>query len=245
MTRGSPIPSVVLLGALPEELAVYRDLVRKDSWCGARVRLGLTGVGKVAAAAATQRIIDAERPDVLLFTGVAGALAAERRIGEIGVVLAAVDAELDIRAWRPGARRGEHPFTGERLMASHAGLATEALAAPVPGLFPAYVATGSAFLDAAGKASFIRDVRPELMAEVGGCERLPDLIEMEGVAVLQVAMANRVPALALRAVSDALAGNAVADFDAFLRGAISAYVRVVEHVLHGPSVAALAAARDG
>lgn len=236
-------PVVVVLGALPEELAAYRGLVSDGCWCGARVHLGLTGVGKVAAAAATQRAIDIHRPDALLFTGVAGALAHERRIGELGVVLAAIDAELDIRAWRPGTRRGEHPFTGARLMASDARLAAEALAAPVPGLFPAYVATGSAFLDAAGKAAFRRDVLPELEAEVGGRLRRPDLIEMEGAAVLQVAAANQVPALALRAVSDALEGDAVADFDAFLRAAIGSYVRVVEGLLAGPALAALAAAR--
>lgn len=238
-----PAPVVVLLGALPQELAAYAAQVRDGRWRGAEVHLGLTGVGKVAAAAATQRMIGRHRPDAVLFTGVAGALDPALRIGDIGIALAAIDAELDIRAWRPGTLRGEHPFTGERLMASDARLVAEALGAPLAGLFPAYIATGSAFLDAAGKARFRAEILPELAAAVGGRERLPDLVEMEGSAVLQVAAANRVPALAIRAVSDALAGDAVADFDAFLAGAIGAYARVVEHLLAGPTLAALAAAR--
>jgi nucleoside phosphorylase len=106
-----------------------------------------------------------------------------------------------------------------------------ALASGVPRLFPAYLASGSAFLDSAGKARFIADVLPELAAEVGGVRRTPDLIEMEGSAVLQVAAANGVPALAIRAVSDAVTGDAAADFNAFLRDAVASYQAVVAHLL--------------
>lgn len=223
--------TVVILGALPEELAAYARRIVDGRWHGLRIHTALTGVGKPAAAAATQRAIDLHAPEAVIFTGVAGALDPALRIGDIGIGVAAIDADLDIRAWRPGTRRGELPFTGERLMRSDPALVRLALAAPVPRLFPAYIATGSAFLDAPGKARFRREVLPELAAVVDGRERLPDLIEMEGSAVLQTAIANRVPALAVRAVSDAVEGDAVADFDAFLRQAIGEYVGVVDRVL--------------
>jgi adenosylhomocysteine nucleosidase len=224
-------PAIVLLGALPEELAAFTSRLVDERWHGIRVHLALTGVGKPAAAAATQRAISMHAPDAVIFTGVAGALHPGLRIGDIGIGIAAIDADLDIRAWRPGTRRGEHPFTGARLMHSDPRLVRLALASSAPRLFPAYIASGSAFLDAPGKAVFRHGVLPELSAEIDGAERLPDLIEMEGSAVLQTAAANQVPALAIRAVSDALDGDAVADFDAFMREAISHYTGVVDHVL--------------
>lgn len=224
-------PAIVLLGALPKELAAFTGRLTDGRWHGVRVHLALTGVGKPAAAAATQRAIDLHAPDAVVFTGVAGALHAGLRIGDIGIGVAAIDADLDIRAWRPGTRRGEHPFTGARLMRSDPRLVRLALASGAPRLFPAYIASGSAFLDGPGKSAFRRDILPELSAEIDGSEHLPDLIEMEGSAVLQTAAANQVPALAIRAVSDALEGDAVADFDAFLRDAIGHYAGVVDHVL--------------
>lgn len=226
-------PCVVLLGALPQELAAYAGRIRDGRWHGVRVHTALTGVGKPAAAAATQRAIMEHRPDAIIFTGVAGALHPGLRIGAIGIGVAAIDADLDIRSWQPGTRRGELPFGGGRVFACDARLAALAFASGEPGVFPAYIASGSAFLDAAGKARFIREVLPDLAAGIGGAERTPDLIEMEGSAVLQTAIANRVPALAIRAVSDALEGDAVADFDAFVREAIGHYAGVVDHVLRG------------
>lgn len=231
---------LLLLGALPEELAAYAAHVVDGRWCGVAVDLALTGVGKSAAAAATQRGIDVFRPDAIIFTGVAGSLDPARSIGDIGIGVAAIDADFDIRAWRPGSRRGEMPFTGERLWASDPLLVRTALAAPVPRLFSGFIATGSAFLDAPGKARFRRDVLPDLADTIDGVERQPDLIEMEGSAVLQTAHANRIPALAIRAVSDDVEGDAVADFHAFICDAVHAYVAVVEHVLRSGAIRKLA-----
>jgi adenosylhomocysteine nucleosidase len=225
------MPSVLILGALPQELAACERRLVAGRWNGVEVHLALTGVGKPAAAAAAQRMIDRHRPDAIVFTGVAGALDPARRIGEIGIGVAAIDADLDIRAWLPGTRRGEHPFTGLRVLRSDPVLAAAALATPVAGLFPAYIASGSAFLDTAGKDRFRREVLPDLAAEIDGAPRLPDLIEMEGSAVLQTALAEGVPALAIRAVSDTAGGDAVADFNAFVADAIASYLPVVERVL--------------
>lgn len=226
-----PLRQVVILGAMPEELVSFRRHIRDDHWVGVRVHLALTGVGKPAAASATQRAICVHRPDAIIFTGAAGALDPALRLGDIGIGLGAIDADLDIRSWQPGHLRGQHPFQGPRVFLSHPALVACALGAPVAGLFPAYIATGSAFLDRAGKARFQAEVLAELAAEVGGRPRLPDLIEMEGSAVLQVAQANQVPALAIRAVSDTLDGDAVADFSSFIQEAIGRYAQVVEHIL--------------
>lgn len=236
MPRSAPV--AVILGALPQELAAFAGRAAGGRWAGVEVRLELTGVGKPAAAATAQRMIDRHAPDAVIFTGVAGALEPGLRIGDIGIGVAAIDADLDVRAWQPRALRGELPFGGGRVFRSDPRLAAAALGCGAGRIFPAYIASGSAFLDAAGKERFIAAVRPDLAAEIDGRRRLPDLIEMEGSAVLQTAAANRVPALAVRAVSDALAGDAVADFDAFVRGAVEAYAGAVEAALLAlPSIA--------
>lgn len=237
--RGMPAfpspPSVVVLGALPEELAAFAPRIHHGGWAGVQVATALTGVGKVNAAATAQRLIDRHRPAAVVFTGVAGALDPRLRVGDVGVGVAAIDADFDIRAWQPGARRGELPFGGGRVWPGHPALvaaARTAAAAVAPGrFFDAFIATGSAFLDTAGKRRFMAEILPDLAAQVEGEVRTPDLIEMEGSAVMQVAAANRVPALAIRAVSDALAGDAVADFNAFIGQAAERYALVVEAVL--------------
>ncbi len=226
-----PMATIVLLGALPQEIDAYHHRLEDGRWHGHHVIVLPTGVGKVAAAAATRQALDRHRPDALFFTGVAGALERHLVLGDVGVAHGAIDADFDIRAWMPGAARGELPFGGGRIFPCDDRLVQAALAAPVPGLFEAYLATGSAFLDRQGKATFCREVLTDLAGVVGGRQRTPDLIDMETSAVLQVAAADGIPTLALRAVSDTCDGDAVADFDAFLTVAIRHYEQVVDHVL--------------
>jgi adenosylhomocysteine nucleosidase len=230
---------VLILGAMPAELAACRARLRRGRWRDAQVRLSLTGVGKPAAAATTARAISVFRPHALIFTGVAGALDPRRRIGDLGIGLAAIDADLDLSRLVPGKPRGEQPFSRERIYPSHPALVAAALALAPPRSFPAYIASGSSFLDASGKAAFIRDTRPLLAAAVAGRHRLPDLIEMEGSAVLQAAALLGVPALALRAVSDEVSGDAAADFTAFLDQAAARSVELIDRLLGEGAVSAL------
>jgi adenosylhomocysteine nucleosidase len=227
---------VVLLGAMEQEVAAFAQRLADGCWRGVEIHLATTGLGKSAAAATAQRLIDRHQPEAVIFTGVAGALDPQRRIGEVGIGVAAIDAELDLRSLLPETLLGQDPFTGVRLHRSHPSLVTTALQSGVAGCFPAYIATGSAFLDTAGKARFRTETLPHLEAELDGVRRLPDLIEMEGSAVLQTAASNGVAALAIRAVSDAVVGDAVADFHGFLAQAIGRYALIVDAVLrrHGP-----------
>jgi adenosylhomocysteine nucleosidase len=229
---------LLILGAMPAELAACRVRLRRGRWRDVQVQLHLTGVGKPAAAASTARAICTFRPHALIFTGVAGALDRRRRIGDLGIGVAAVDADLDLSRLVPGKARGEQPFSDERLYASDPGLVAAALALAPPRSFPAYIASGSSFLDAPAKADFIRDLRPLLAAAVAGRRRLPDLIEMEGSAVLQAAAMLGVPALALRAVSDDVAGDAAADFTAFLDQAASRSVELIDRLIDEGAIAA-------
>jgi len=50
------MPAVVVLGALPQELAAFSSRIVAGRWAGVRIHAALTGIGKPAAAATTQRL---------------------------------------------------------------------------------------------------------------------------------------------------------------------------------------------
>ena len=71
--------------------------------------LGTSGVGKVAAAMTTQKIIDLYDPRCILFTGLAGALNPAYEIGDL--ILADRCIQYDIDASELGFPAGTIPYT--------------------------------------------------------------------------------------------------------------------------------------
>ena len=226
-----PDSTIVLLGAMPAEIDAYRQHLKDEHWHNHRIIIDATGVGKVAAAARTQKLISEYKPSYVLFTGVGGALEASLNIGDVGVGLAAIDADIDVRSWNPEFRRGELPFTREREFLAHSPLVALARSVTNLPLFDAYIASGSAFLNAAQKKQFVKQAGNDLATRINGHNMLPNVIDMESSAIMQVANANNVPSLTIRAVSDTLEGDAAGDFTAFIQKAVDHYVRVVEHII--------------
>lgn len=223
----------LLLGAMSEEIAAYEQLSQSLPE-GKEVIVDLVGVSKPIAAASTQRLISKYRPDVIIFSGVAAALDDSLQIGDIGICTAAIDSDLDVRCWDNTYRRGDVPFTNQRIYRSDpdlAGLARYAADESGIGSFDAYIATGSKFLDAEGKHRFIDEDLPDLEASIGDRLRIPDTYDMESSAVLQVANDNKVPVLVIRAISDTTKGDSPADFNRFIAESVDNYVSIVEYVL--------------
>jgi len=229
------IEKIALLGAMPQEILAYKNKIDADGcWNGKKVDVGETGVGKPAAAATTA--LASDKYDLLIFTGVAGALDSDLKIGDIGIVAHAIDADLDVRIWGATQEtpylRGEVPFTRDRVFRSDDYLVEKALEAPIDSkVFQAYVASGSAFVDVESKAKFNKYVSPDLEAEINGVTKRPDLYDMETSAVLQIANKYKTPVLVIRAVSDTTSGDAPKDFNEFVEGAVEQYVGIVEHLL--------------
>jgi adenosylhomocysteine nucleosidase len=240
MTEKKGYNSFLLLGAFPQEIAAYEHLAQRAAdgphASGKRIIVETVGVSKPVAAANTQRLIDTHRPDALIFTGVAGALDSRLKIGDIGIGTCAIDADLDVRAWDSSYERGEVPFSRERLYFSDSGLEKAVKGSGVR-TFKAYIATGSKFLDEAGKYAFKINVWPLLDNRSGKEKRTrlqhPNLYDMESSAVLQVANANNVPALVIRAVSDTAGGNVPKDFNSFVEKSVDCYLGIVEHLIRG------------
>ena len=226
--------AVAILAAMQEELAAilagYEPAPAPEVlpleghrfiYHGLEVVAVRTGVGKVSAAMAAQRVIDAVAPMAIINTGVAGALETQSlRIGD--VVVARDCAQHDLDATPLGFALGEVPYTGLRFFAADPALAAAALTADCSphAVVPGRVLSGD---------QFIRRPPPERLnrlLELGG-----SVVEMEGAAIAQVAVVNQVRFAIVRTVSDFADGSAAADFARFLPLAARNSLAVCQSIL--------------
>ena len=219
---GTPIGTVAILAALPQELAAIHDSFQLDAAADLRpleghrfVHRGLevvavrVGVGKVNAAMATQRVIDAVAPAVLINIGVAGGLDTDRlSIGDVVVARDCGQHDLDARPL--GFALGEVPYTGIRYVAADPALVSVASGTRLAShrVHVGRVLSGD---------QFIRRATPERAAEMRAMAGLA--VEMEGAAVSYVAASHGIPFAVVRTISDYADGSASVDFERFLASA--------------------------
>ena len=151
------------------------------------------GVGKVNMAVCTQLLIDLYEVDMLINTGIAGGLHKDINVGDIVISSDAMQHDVDVTG--RGFKPGEIPFMETSVFKADPELVAMAELAcrivnPDIGCFVGRVVTGDQFVsDAAKRAEIIKNFEP--------C-----CVEMEGGAMAQVAVLNKVPFLIVRAVSD-------------------------------------------
>jgi|FLOH01.1.fsa_nt_gi 5'-methylthioadenosine/S-adenosylhomocysteine nucleosidase len=222
---------IAIMGAMPQEIENYA-LIKDTSpaWTKHQIYIGLTGIGKVNAGKNTERTILLEKPDVLIFTGVAGAINPSLELGDLVIGSNAIDSEMDCRSFNPELLRGEIPFSGQRVYSSDLQMIKLAQTFGIK-LLNAYIATGSVFLDAEGKNYFVESTGDSLVTQINGSPRVPDVYDMESSAILQVANEHKVPTLLIRAISDTRNGDAPEDFNRFINDAVNFYTPLVTYIL--------------
>lgn len=201
-------PPVVVLAALREEvegLAAGLTLSSRSSprlsiWEGSLegtlVMVVLSGVGKVAAAMATQFTCDQLGPECLLTIGLAGCVHSQMEPGRLIVASGAVQYDYDARPI--AARRGEMPGLGELAFPADESLCVRLLAAARSAVEQkALVGTGLVLTG--DQIIAARDVRDGILRDFpeGAC------FDMETAAVAQVAIGNGVAWGGIRITSDA------------------------------------------
>lgn len=214
----------LVLGAMNEEIAAYRDvfqMVSEEEWNGFpsyRMRyrsidlvVAKSGVGKVLAAMVCQHLLDVHRPKAVIFTGIGGALNPSYDIGDLVISRDCMQHDLDATAL--GIPRGKVPFTPYHVLEADSRLRAfmQGFAPPWGRMWEGRVLTGDQFVAGAQRARM-----PYLTEELEG-----DVVEMEGASVGLVCTVNRTPFLLLRIISDRADGNAPSDFAAFLDHASS------------------------
>jgi adenosylhomocysteine nucleosidase len=222
-----------LLAAMPDEQRVR--VAGRDFWVGhlqgQSVVAVLSRIGKVAAATTATVLLERFGVRAIVFTGVAGGLAPEVRVGDVVVASRLLQHDLDASPIFP---RYEVPLTGHARFATDtaisdalAAVAERLLSDPVallgqqvvddfglraPRVHRGLVISGDRFIASASDSEALRHDLPDALA-----------CEMEGAAVAQVCHDYRVPFAAVRTISDRADDAAHADFLRFVAAVASRY----------------------
>ena len=232
-----------IIGAMDSEVAYLKEVLREkkeETRYGYIFDTGMIGtstvtvvkcgIGKVNAARCTQMLIDLYTPDVIVNTGIAGAIAPELRIGDVVAAEGLVQHDFDLsviglpKGYMPGEEDRSKPtvFTCDRNLVSALEQAAEKIV-PEANVVRGIIATGDVFVADAALKNEISTLYSAKAAE------------MEGGAVAQTAFYSGIPFAVMRVMSDQADGAAPESYDAFeLRTAkqsamiAEAFVRILE-----------------
>jgi len=207
-----------LLGLLRQPQAVKR--AGREFWQGElhgrKVVLALSRIGKVAAATTATTLIEAFGVHRVVFTGVAGGLAAAVKVGDVVVASEFVQHDMDASPIFP---RYQIPLYQKDRFSCDPDLSARLMSAALEGgyrLHQGLIVSGDQFVSAAQEAQRLRE-------ELGLAGYAPLAVEMEGAAVAQVCHDYGIPFAAMRTISDRADDSAHVDFPKFVREVASRY----------------------
>lgn len=240
-----------ILSALPQEQQGLIELLRcpcklshagREFWQGdlqgQPVVLALSRIGKVAAATTATALIERFGVRRMVFTGVAGGMGMEVKVGDVVVATDFMQHDLDVSPLFP---RYEVSFYGKTRFASDAGLTALLFEAACRALesedekgqaslatrqFPGarvhrgQIASGDRFVSGTGESR-------ALLAALAGAGHEVLAVEMEGAAVAQVCLDYGVPFAAVRTISDRADDSAHVDFQRFVNEVASRYAHAI------------------
>lgn len=232
-----------VLAALPQELGDLVDAMRAQgtmrtvtlgrrdyhtgSVHGVPCVVTLARVGKVAAAASASALIHAFGVEKMVFTGVAGGVGRQVRVGDIVVADALIQHDLDASPLFP---RYEVPllersrFEADTALADRLAAACERFVADEGAALAerfglagicvhrGLVASGDRFVSSAAEVRALAEALPDVLA-----------VEMEGAAIAQVCYEHDVACAIVRTISDTADDHATASFTSFLTDIAGAY----------------------
>lgn len=208
---------IAILGAMDEEITpILSRLTSYDTieyannkfytsnHKGKDIVIAYSKIGKVNAALTASILVQKFKAQKLLFTGVAGAISNDLKIGDLLFATSLAQHDIDITAFG-------HPYgyvpgikifskTDDELNNIAKNVAKERGINLKGGI----IATGDQFICTSEKKEWIKDIFKA------------DAVEMEGASVAQVCSQLGVPFFMLRAISDEASGGAEFDFDDFL-----------------------------
>ncbi len=210
---------IAIMGAMPEEIEPLLERVenlRKTEYAkniyyeatyhGKEIVIAYSKIGKVFASLTATILLEKFECDKLLFSGVAGAINPELKIGDLIIADALCQHDLDITAF--GHPHGYVP-EGEVCVPTDKALREIAKEVAVKNdltIKEGVIATGDQFVASTDRKDFISTTFEA------------DALEMEGASVAVVCDALNVPFFVLRAISDTANDDAGMDFDEFMVG---------------------------
>ena len=181
------------------------------------IYMACSGIGKVNAAACTQKLIDCYNVDYIVNMGIAGGIAKELKTLDV-----VIGSEVLYHDFTPDSLLDKyypftHAFKCDDKLISMAKTVCEALPV-VKNHYVGCIASGDCFVEASETKTHI--------LKIGG-----QCCEMEGAAIGHVAFLNRVPFLIIRTISDLADESAGMSYDEFERKAAEQSNRVVSGIL--------------
>ena len=244
---------IALVSAMHEELAAVLARIPDEQkvvvagrefwvghWHGHEVVVVLSRIGKVAAATTATVLVERFGVSRIVFTGVAGGLAAQAHVGDVVLATELLQHDMDASPLFP---RHEVPLTGMTRYVTDPVL-TETLRRAVPlalqdvvkhlprsdwlGLdltqarvHEGLVISGDRFVATTAESVALQRELPDALA-----------VEMECAAMAQVCHEYGVPLAAVRTISDRADDAAHVDFPKFIQTIASRYsVAVLDHLL--------------
>jgi adenosylhomocysteine/aminodeoxyfutalosine nucleosidase len=208
---------IAIMGAMPEEITPIleqlddveeikyaKNSYYKATYKNVEVVVAYSKIGKVFSTLTASTMLQMFACDVLLFTGVAGAVNPELKIGDLVVASKLAQHDLDITifghpyGYVPG---GSVYVTADRDLIGLSKAVAKEMNIP---LKEGIIATGDQFIASEEKKEFIAKTFQA------------DALEMEGASVGVVCDALGVPFFILRSISDSADMDASFNFEAFV-----------------------------
>ena len=208
---------IAIMGAMPEEIAPILEQIGEyktteyakntfyeGSYKGVELVIAYSKIGKVFSTLTATTMIEHFGATKLLFSGVAGAISPELKVGDLVVATKLSQHDLDITAFG-------HPFgfVPEGAVFVEADKEMIEISKKVASLMDKVVKEG---VIATGDQFVANEDRKNWIAN----EFSADALEMEGASVAVVCDALNIPFFILRSISDAADMDASFSFDEFL-----------------------------
>lgn len=208
---------IAIMGAMPEEIAPILQQLKEykttryadnnyyeANYHGIDLVVAYSKIGKVFSALTASVMIEHFGATKLLFSGVAGAINSDLKIGDLIVATKLAQHDLDITTF--GHPYGYVPEGSVYVQADEGLIELSKTVAKDIGVVvkEGIIATGDQFIADEAKKKWIQDVFAA------------DALEMEGGSVAVVCKALNIPFFILRSISDAADIDAGFSFDEFL-----------------------------
>ncbi len=208
---------IALLGAMPEEIepiltkigsykttTYAKNNYYEATYKGVELVIAYSKIGKVFSTLTATTMIEHFGADILLFSGVAGAISKDLKVGDIVVATKLAQHDLDITAF--GHPYGYVPEGSVYVESDKELLLLASKVAKELGvdIKEGIIATGDQFVADEHRKDFVEKTFNA------------DALEMEGASVAVVCDALGVPFFILRSISDAADSDASFSFDEFL-----------------------------
>ncbi|MCT4545018.1 MAG: 5'-methylthioadenosine/adenosylhomocysteine nucleosidase [Vallitalea sp.] len=226
---------VGIIGAMEEEVAVLKEKMvidKVEKFASLEFYIGKMydkdvvvvrcGIGKVNAAVCTQLMIDKFNVDMIINTGVAGAVSNELEIGDIVISKDALQHDMDATGF--GYKLGDIPrmdvscfSADEKLME----LAREASKQKITNhhVYVERIVSGDQFI------SDIKTKEQLLSNFEAFCT------EMEGASIAHVCYLNKIPFVIIRSISDKADNSAEINFAEFTQIAADNSTKIIEGIV--------------